>query len=71
MDHIGGKATMGSRELDECYYSLLDGLDADFGIFGEEDKHLVSGVVIVGYQDGKVCAVWMTLTAREKEKKLC
>ena len=45
---------------------LFDGLDSDFGVLWEEHKHLVRGVVVVGYEDGQVSAVWVSLTAEDK-----
>ena len=32
----------------------LDGLDANLGIVGEEDEHLVRRVVVVGHQNNQV-----------------
>ena len=49
---------------------LFDGFDSDFSILWEEDKHLVRRIVVVSYQNGEVCSIWMPLTDERKAARV-
>ena len=48
----------------------LDGLDADLEVLGEEDEHLVGGVVVVRHQDDQVLARGLLLARLVAELRL-
>lgn len=40
----------------------FDCLDANLGIIGKEDKHLISRIIVVGNQDNQITSSWTALT---------